>query len=262
MKTVWISALAHEQTRVAIVSAQLKRYGLASQGHFWDDNPSKVSWRIALAALEEAHADMWLILVDSTELAKPSIRYGLSLMALAVREQRGASFPIVLLSQAATIATSELPPALQRSSNLSETASSWMAKIVAAVNLKTSVSTPEYHLNVLGDERLGQWFELGPWTGNWNGIIFGVTGADAEIDFQATGPRGALPEKSTLEFAQQGLQIQAGEQQFTAWALRNAIKAETSYFARVKGCPQAILFMPYGEDGDGADAEASVIQLI
>lgn len=258
MKTVWITALSQNQPRVAAVTAQLKRYGLQCQGHFWVDAADKVGWRVALTALQDARADLWLILADDAEMAKPGVRYGLSLMAAALRQARGAAFPIVLLWNAAAPASPALPPLLQGALNLEEAASSWQAKIVARANLAGKAAAAEYRLDVLGDERLGQWFEIGPRSGSWNGVVFGVAGAEAEIDFQATGPHGNLPEKTVLEYAQQGLQLQAGEYQFNAWAVRNQIDADSSYFARVKGCPQAILFMPYAE---GSEAEATVIRL-
>ena len=108
----------------------------------------------------------------------------------------------------------------------------------------------DFRLDVLGDEKLGQWFEIGPATGAWSGVVFGVTGQGVEINFQAVGPSGVLPEKTTLEFAQQGLQIKAGGRDFTAWAVRNEVADGASYFARVKGSPDAILFMPYADESD------------
>lgn len=255
MKTVWISALAHHQPRVAAVTAQLKRYGLQCRGHFWQDAADKVGWRPALSALLEARADLWLILADADEIAKPDVRYGLSLMAAALRQARGASFPVVVLWN---MAPAGLPPLLQDALNLEETTPSWQAKIVARANVPPKAAAPDYRLDVLGDERLGQWFEIGPRSGSWDGVVFGIAGADAEIDFQAVGAAGSLPEKTVLEFAQQGLQLQAAESEFQAWAVRNRIEAGTSYYARVKGCPEAILFMPYADD---SEAEAVVIRL-
>lgn len=255
MKTIWISALAQHQPRVAAVTAQLKRYGLQCRGHFWLDAADKVGWRPALTALLEARADLWLILADADEIAKPDVRYGLSLMAAALRQARGASFPVALLWNTKP---SALPPLLQDALNLEESAASWQAKIVARANVPPKVMAPDHRLDVHGDERLGQWFEIGPRNDSWVGAVFGVAGMESEIDFQAVGASGSLPEKTVLEFAQQGLQLQAGSYEFTAWAVRNRIDASCSYFARVKGCPSAILFMPYAEDGE---ADATVIRL-
>lgn len=258
MKTIWISALSKNQPRVSAVSAVLKRYGLDAKGHFWIDETEKVSSRVALDGLLEARADVWLILADNAEMAKPTVRYGLSLLAAGLRAARGAGFPIVMLWDAAP--TVELPGLLQPVTTALEAESSWPAKIVAKANVPPKVAAPDYCFDVVGDERMGQWFAIGPRGEGkvWDGVMFGVAGEGAEINFQAVGPSGALPEKTVLEFAQQGMTLQVGEREFTAWAVRNPVDAASSYYARVKGCPEAVLFMPYAE---GADAEATVLRL-
>lgn len=260
MKTAWISALSKNEPRVAAVSQVLKRYGLEPKGHFWIDDNEKMAWRAALDSLLESKADAWVVLADNEAAAKPSVRYALSLMAAALREARGYGFPIVLLWNDAPAA--ELPPTLLPVTALQEKEASWPAKIVAKANMPAKGVAPEYRFNVAGDERLGQWFELGPRADSgasaWQGVVFGVAGEGAEINFQAIGPQGGLPEKTVLEFAQEGLKLQAGGLEFTAWAVRNEVAAADSYYARVTGSPQAVLFLPYSEDGE---AEATVLRL-
>lgn len=258
MKTVWISALKEDQPRVAAVTQVLKRYGLDCKGHFWADVPEKLAWRVAVDALQEARADLWLVLIDAEAIQKPSIRYGLSLMASALRAQRGGHFPALTLWNSPVPVESALPQLMQTAGVLLESTTSWPAKIVAKANMAGNAQSTDYRLNVLGDERLGQWFEIGPVVGMWDGVVFGVTGANAEISFQAVGPKGVLPEKAMLEFAQEGLQIKVGERDFTAWAVRNTVGAGDSYYARVKGCPDAVLFMPYSDVGDSS---ADVVEL-
>lgn len=258
MKTVWISALTENQPRVAAVSEHLKKYGLQCLGHFWADAPEKLAWRAALTALLEARADAWLVLADNTEMAKPAVRYGLSLMVAALHQVKGAGFPVVLLWNSVAPAIGMLPQLLQQATVVEEAAPSWAAKIVAKANMFGKAAAPDYRLDIQGDERLGQWFEIGPREGLWRGVVLGVHGGGAEINFQAVGPKGVLPEKTTLEYAQQGLKIQVGNREFTAWAVRNEVASDASYFARIKGCPEAILFMPYADD---ADASATVLGL-
>lgn len=256
MKTVWVSALGAAEKGQALVAATtgvLKRYGLGVQGHFWNEANDKMAWRQALEALLAAKADVWLILADAAEIAKPAVRYGLAMMAAALRNARGANFPVLVLWNGQVPAEDTLPPLLQPAAMLDGTSGSWPAKVVAKASMGIKAEAPDYRLDVVGDEQLGQWFVIGPQAGEWHGMVFGVAGAGAEIDFQAVGPRGALPERTVLEFAQQGLRLEAGGHQFAAWAVRNRLDEGTSYFARVKGSPEAILFMPYAED-DNADA--------
>ena len=257
MKTVWITALKEDQPRVAAVTAVLKRYGLQCKGHFWVDQPDKMAWRVAMEALLEAKADAWLVLVDGDEIKKPSVRYGLSLMSAALRSARGG-FPILTLWNSPPAAEAALPPLMAQAELLLESGASWPAKIVAKANMPPKAAPAEFRLDVMGNERFGQWFEIGPVNGTWSGVVFGVSGEGVEINFQAVGPKGALPDKTSLEFAQEGLQIKAGGRDFTAWAVRNAVGADASYFARVKGSPEAILFMPYAEE---SDAPADIVWL-
>ncbi len=261
MKNVWISALTENQPRVSAVTAVLKQYGLNCTGHFWADAPEKMSWRSAVTALLDAKADLWLVLADDAEMAKPGVRYALSLMAASLRQIKGPGFQIVFLWNSAAPAPDKLPQILQSATLAEESAASWAAKIVARANMPGKAAAPEYRLDIQGDERLGQWFEIGPSEGAWSGVVFGVTGEGAEINFQAVGSKGRLPEKTTLEYAQQGLKIQAGSREFTAWAVRNQVDANSSYFVRVKGCPDAILFMPYANETDDSDVSATILSL-
>jgi hypothetical protein len=258
MKTVWITALKEDQPRVAAVTAVLKRYGLQCKGHFWADQPDKMAWRIALDAMLEAKADVWLVLVDGDEIKKPSVRYGLSLMASALRSARGGNFSILTLWNSVPPAEAALPPLMAQAELLLESGATWPAKIVAKANVPAKAASAEFRLDVLGNERLGQWFEIGPVTGAWSGVVFGVRGGGAEIQFQAVGPKAMLPEKTTLEFAQEGLKIEVAGNEYAAWAVRNQVDENMSYFVKVKGCPDTVLFMPYAEE---TDAEATILRL-
>ena len=259
MKTVWITALKEDQPRVAAVTAVLKRYGLQCKGHFWADQPDKMAWRVALEAMLEAKADVWLVLVDGDEVKKPSVRYGLSLMASALRSARGGNFPMLTLWNSAPPAEAALPALMAQAELLLESGASWPAKIVAKANVPAKAASAEFRLDALGNERLGQWFEIGPVAGAWPGVVFGVTGGGAEIQFQAVGPKAMLPEKTTLEFAQEGMKIEVAGNEYAAWAVRNQVDDNSSYFVKVKGCPDSILFMPYAEE---ADAEATILRLV
>ena len=257
MKTVWMTALGHEEASASLVSSTVTGYGLACKGHFWVDAPEKMAWKEALTELLKERADLWLILANAAELAKPSVRYGLSLFAAALVAERGAAFPIVILDPGTGLV---LPDRLVSATVLPLALATWPAKVVAKANMPANApAAAEYRLNVLGHEQLGQWFEIGPNGAAWSGVVFGVCGEKAKINFQAVGSAGKLPEKATLEFAQEGLKLDVGGREFIAWAVRNNIDADTSYFARVEGCPEAILMMPYPDEDA---AEATVLGLV
>jgi len=86
--------------------------------------------------------------------------------------------------------------------------------------------------------------------------MFGVTGA--EITFHAVGPAGSLPSKTTLNYPMQGLKLEMGDKEYTAWAAQNELNAETSYFVKVEGYPESILFGPFSPE---AEADVLIVRL-
>jgi hypothetical protein len=99
-------------------------------------------------------------LVDGDEIKKPSVRYGLSLMSAALRSARGG-FPILTLWNSPPAAEAALPPLMAQAELLLESGASWPAKIVAKANMPPKAAPAEFRLDVLGNERFGQWFEIG-----------------------------------------------------------------------------------------------------
>jgi hypothetical protein len=104
--------------------------------------------------------------------------------------------------------------------------------------------------------QLGQWFEVGPVDADWSGAMFGVCGA--EIDAHGVGPSGQLPQKAVLEYPMQGLKMTLGEKEHIAWAVKNRLDSDSSYYLRVKDEPESVLFGPFSE---GDDAEVYVLHL-
>jgi hypothetical protein len=48
----------------------------------------------------------------------------------------------------------------------------------------------------------------------------------------------------------QGLQVAVGDDEHTAWAVQNELDGGSSYYVRVQGEPQSILFGPLAEEDD------------
>lgn len=263
MKQVWVTALARDEARIAQVAGTLKRYGIAAQGHVWLDEPDKAVARVVLDAMQAAHA--WIVLVDDAAWMKPSVRYGLSLLYASLQSTRGAAPPVLFLT--ASNDTSA-PPFFADALAFPDTNAAWPAKLVAAL-ARAPKAAPlaalgGYRLTLWGDENIGQWFEIGALDEvdkpPLAGFAFGVPQTEGvSIGFQAVGARGALPQKTTLEYAQQGLRMEIGGTQYTSWAVRNRIGPDDSYFVRVHGCPASLLLMPYPE---GDDVEATVVRLV
>ena len=254
MATLWITALAKDQARVQLVSQHLKRYGLDVAGHFWTDDLEKFAWFEACEEMIKQRATAWLIVSSEAEIATASIRYGLSALALVVGGRHGADFPIALMG---TPGAAALPTPLAGALQITEATPSWQAKLVALANRQRKPSAAPYRINLYANTQFGQWFEVGPATGSWAGAMFGVQGGGV-IDFHAVGPKGVLPEKTVLNFAQKDMKLALGDKEYVAWAVQNEIGADQSYYVRVKGAPGSILFSPLAQ---GDDAEAFVLAL-
>lgn len=257
MKKLWISSLLSSEEAVKEVMAQVKTYGLEANGHFWEDDLEKTAWIKARTEIIDSKVDLWLILASEENLSAPSIRYGLSLLALTVQAQLGLGFPIViLLSEGETPLVESLPTPLKNADFLSAKDAGYGASLVAKVHSQVKEIALDYRVDAYGNPQTGQWLEVGPTHGSWNGAMLGVAGA--EIAFHAVGPKGSLPSKSVLNYPMEGLKLSLGEKEYVAWAVQNEVDSETSYFAKIDGFPDSILFGPYSSEDE---AEVHVVQL-
>jgi hypothetical protein len=248
MKTIWLSALNKDEAAVQKVMGQFKAYGIELQGHFWQNDNAKMGWLASKDELLKADIAMWAILGSRQELENSDLRYGLSLLALTVQAQKGNGFPIVILqTEGDPITAAELPDPLRRVLVQPAGNAATPAKLVAKLHAKPPSLPCAYHLDMVGNEQLGQWLQVYPSADSWPGIIFGVDAG--EILFQAVGPPGKLPQKATLNFAMQGLKLEMGGTEFTAWATRNEVSGENAYFVKISGSPKILIFGPYSEEG-------------
>lgn len=243
-KKVWISALAKDENRISRVNTTLRRYGFDIHGHIWLDENDKLAWRAALDEFLSKGCQYWFILADEVELARPSVRYGLSLLASCLQNTKHGALPIFIFGKDSL--SKGLPQQLNAGIVIDDSISGWEAKVVTkTLRLPPTIPTP-YRFDVFGNDRIGQWFEFGPVNQGevWDGIIFGVSGNNAEISFQAVGPAGMLPQKTNLNFAREGLKIHLGDKEYLGWSLQNSISTAESYYAKVKGSPDSFLLMP------------------
>ncbi len=256
-KKIWITSLETSEADVQKIVASLKKYGLDVDGHFWEDDLRKMAWCGPRKDLLGNNINMWVICGTAETFAKPSIIYGLSLLTLSIQARLGINFPIVILQEgAASIDLASLPIFFGNCKIHQITSAAYGAKIVADLHKTSKPAFPPYRLDVYGIPQVGQWFEVGPREGSWEGAIFGTVGET--ILLHAVGPAGQLPEKSVLNYAQKGLEIKFGDREFSGWAVQNQIDEKTSYYVKVDGHPKTIMFCSYTQDDD---TEAYVIDL-
>jgi hypothetical protein len=260
MKTVWITALTKDQERVQGLAKQLQTYGLAASGHFWEDNLKERAWLGPREQIKQH--DLWLLLSTGDDLATESVRLGLSLTALDVQRDKGHGHPLVLVHEGPAPAVEALPTPLRGAELLAAGDPTLGAKITALVHKPAKKVDPGYRLAIHALPH-GLCFEVGSTGEAWQGGLFGVQDSEpsAAIGSQAVGPRGTLPERSTLEYPVKDIKLELREAPFSAWALRNTIDPESSYFVLVQGDPRAIVFGPF-PDADQADPELFVVQLV
>jgi hypothetical protein len=257
MKKLWLSSLVSSEDVVKKLMGQLKTYGLDANGHFWEDNLEKVAWMKPREELMDTQVVLWAILGSEKDFRNPAFRYGLSLLALTVQAQRGLNFPMVLLqTEGEPIPPDLLTTPLKGADVLSASSAVLGAKLVAKAHATPKQISPEYHIDIYGNEHIGQWFEIRPLHSAWPGAMFGVDGG--EIAFHAVGPGGKLPSKSVLNYPMEGLKLNLGEKEYTAWAAQNELNPETSYFVKVDGFPESIVFGPYSTE---EAADVYVIEL-
>jgi len=247
MKKMWFTSLVSSEDLVKKLISQMKTYGLEVNGHFWKDDLEKVAWMGARDELLDSKIALWGILASDEELLKPAIRYGLSLLAITVQAQRGLSFPILILqTKGEPVSAEKLTTPLMGVDVLSVSDPGVGAKLVAKVHGSTREISAEYRLDTYGSAQIGQWFEIGPENTSWPGSMFGVAGAN--IAFHAIGPKGKLPSQSVLNYPMKGLELNLGEKEYGAWAVQNELDTETSYFVKVEGFPESIVFGPYSTE--------------
>lgn len=249
MKTVWLSAVAVEDQAVQTLMQKLQTYGVASSGHRWQDDLQAMAWLGPKDELCDPQCAFWAIMGSREALQKPETRYGLSLLALYVQARRGLGFPMVILqTEGEPLSADGLPTPLQRALILPAADAGTPAKLVARLHAKAPDLPAAYHFDMVGNPHFGQWFEIRPSRESWPGVIFGVD--EGEIAFQAVGPKGELPTTSTLNFPMQGLKIEIGGKEYTAWAVRNEVGGDTSYYVKVTGAPGKLLFGAFSEESE------------
>ena len=247
MKKIWVTSLGSSEDPAKKLISPMKNYGLEINGHFWKDDLEKMAWIGAKNELIEPKIFLWGILGSAEDLLNPTLRYGLSLLAITVQAQRGFDFPIVILQTEGDLVSSEkLTTPLAGVDVFSATDPELGAKMVAKVYKPRKKMSSEYRLDIHGHEQIGQWFEVGSISESWPGSMFGVEGA--KIAFHAVGPKGKLPSKSVLEYAMKGLKLNLGDKEYETWAVQNEMDAQTSYFVKVEGFPESIVFGPYSTE--------------
>lgn len=258
-KKVWLTWVGAEEGTISpqSIGEKLAQSGLQVVGHPWVDNMPQMAWQQLAALLQEKDsADVWFIASRQQDWQLSNIRYGMSLVAAIAKEARAFHLPSVFLGLDFQPQTQDFPTLLQDCSLLSGQDTAWPAKTVAKA-FSHQAHPPAYRLNLRAHPQLGQWFEVGPRADIWQGVMFGVA-SPATITHHGVGKKGQVPERTVVEYALENMTAQIGDTDFNAWSVQNQISSEDSYYLRVEGYPQKIIF---GNHPGTDQEEVYVIQL-
>jgi hypothetical protein len=251
-KRVWITSLAKEKEQITALLQLGKKYGLAPDGHFWVDDMEKMAWQAPLESIIAKETSLWVISASQKDFEKDSVKYGLALLCLSVQNTKGIGFPIIFISSDDSLKTEDLPTPFQGSEIFSLDNKSLGAKMTARANTPVKKIEPEYRVNIHANQGYGIWYEFGPAKGEtWNGVLAG--GLNSEVNAHGVGPAGLLPLKTTLEYQMQGIKLEMGEDKYSAWAVKNSIDENLSYYVRFADIPGNILFGQLPDEADEAD---------
>lgn len=253
-KKVWISALNKDEKSVQAVMAACRKYALEPDGHFWSDDVEKMSWVEAVPALKNKDVALWAIIGKPEDFSRDKTRFGLSMLTVAATARRKGRLPMLIISTDGEIAVQSLPLLLKDADIVPLAGANLGAKLVSRANQPAKAPTAEYRLNVHGLPGIGLWFEIGPASLPWQGIMAGVNGAI--IDAHGVGPAYGIPERAVLEYPVKGMKIQLGDAEFDTWAVKNNLDSSQSYYVRCQGMPRSLLF---GQFSDDDQAEVHVL---
>ena len=220
----------------------LNQYGFEVSGDYWIDDLEKMAWSaLAEQLLDSPGPDLWIVAGCRADFESSRSRYGLSLIAARVAEERTAPWQGICLGIDFAPEQESLPTLLRSFQCLSSLDSGWPSKVVASAFKGTTIGAgKDFRFNVIAHPMLGQWFEVGPRTGAWAGAMLGVA-SESTITHHATGARGQLPEKSVLEYPTEGIQAKLGEDEYAAWSIQNRLEPEQSYYVKVEGFPRSLI---------------------
>ncbi|OEU66694.1 MAG: hypothetical protein BA863_16790 [Desulfovibrio sp. S3730MH75] len=254
-KSVFISILEKDEAKGKGLFQTVTHYGLAVNGHFWSDNLEKMEWAGPVAEMDKPEVGVWLIKGTKASFENPDIRFGLGLLAAGVQARRGYGFPIVCICEDGDLDVQTLPTMLRNAEVVEE--AKLGAKLAAKANMPIKKVEPEYRFDLYPLPSLGLWLEVGPAPGHsWKGALLGVSGG--EITAHGTGAAGMLPEKCVLNFPMKGLKLELSGSEYVGWAVKNELSEGESYFVKVTGTPDSLLF---GEFSEGDDAELFLLSL-
>lgn len=247
--SVLLTVLEPNDALARALGEEISRLGADHQAHFWQDGPEHQAFAPVIRELERDRYGVWIIAGTSASWQRKSVRQGLALTALGAcqgRQRQGIGPLSILIScDGAGMTTEDLPAPLTGAEFVSRGLG---AKAVARLHAPQKTRHLPCRLNVHALPGLGLWLECGPSSEPWQGALLGACGA--EPDAHGVGQAGIIPDRCTLHHPVRGIRLEAGERDFTAWGVMNGLSPAESYYVRLDGLPDALVFGPFPQDDD------------
>ena len=244
---ILLTLLEEDPGLARTLAAEFTRLGADCSAHFWFANTDAQALSALIPEVCHPGLSAWVIAGTAASLARKDIRQGLSLAALAAQAARrkgnGSALPVVV-SPSGTLQDS-LPQPL---ADADIVARGLGARTIARIHGKNVLPACDYRLDVHALPGLGLWLEVGPARDQWDGVLLGS--APCEPDAHGVGQAGVIPERCTLHHPSRGLKLALGEKEFTAWGTENTLSLADSYFVRLTGLPETLVFGAFPKEDD------------
>lgn len=267
-KTIVITSLENNENLIRSIGQEIADKGLNVIATAWQDSSDNIG--LTIKELLESDASLWIIFGDNKTFENPQTRAAISLIYLAVLQQRENKILPILFSPNQD-EQSFTPPNIFNFSEIKTATSIVKNKVATKAYILVSKNHNEkflqhaennYRLNVICPTGLGLWLELGTTQHNWQGVLLGTCGNDAEPVAHGVGVKNIIPQRATLNYPIKGMQLELSEQKkFIAWGCQNLLTPDISYFVKLNNIPTDIIFSEFPKDGEESP-EMFVINLI
>ncbi len=153
MKNLWITALEKDEKLVQQLIALAGKYGLGADGHFWQDDLAKMAWLPVKQQLLDKNVSLWIITGQETSLS-PDVRYGLTLLFLAVQLER-PDLPVLWLDSSDKMEPDSLPGVFADTPFMAAGSPTLGAKLAAMANMPVQQHDSQYRLQVHANPGFG-----------------------------------------------------------------------------------------------------------
>ncbi len=242
--SVLLTLLDRDEPLARSLGGEISRLGADVQAHFWNDRPDAQVLSQVMQEVCSPGLGAWVV-AGSRASFTPQAMAALSLCVIAARHARlqldRPDLPVVFSPSG--VEKLDLPTPLAGAQVVLRGLG---AKVIAAAHTSRRSAPAPYRLNVLALHGLGLWLEAGPAGDPWEGALMGTRGCSP--DHHGVGQAGVIPQRCTLRHPVRGMKLQASSGEFTAWGTGNTLTAAESYFVRLDGLPEALLFGPFPGD--------------